>query len=69
MTVRRNRPTCADDGRAELKEVHNMRRTEYLGSLIDTLPTLTDSQVEYLYYLVEELFGVKKSETSVERSK
>ena len=43
-----------------------MSRAEYLGSLIDTLPTLTDNQVRYLYYLVEALFGNKGSENTVE---
>ena len=43
-----------------------MSRAEYLGSLIDTLPTLTDNQVKYLYYLVEALFGEQKAEDSIE---
>lgn len=44
-----------------------MSRAEYLGSLIDTLPTLTDNQVKYLYYLVEAMFGgkVEESENNV----
>lgn len=44
-----------------------MSRAEYLGSLIDTLPTLTDNQVKYLYYLVEAMFGDQRAENTAER--
>ena len=43
-----------------------MSRAEYLGSLIDTLPTLTDNQVKYLYYLVEAMFGSDEAENVIE---
>lgn len=43
-----------------------MNRTEYISGLIDTLSTLTDNQVKYLYYLVEAMFGNRKSESTTE---
>lgn len=39
-----------------------MNREEYIGSLVETLPTLTDNQVKYLYYLIEAMFGDQKED-------
>ncbi len=34
-----------------------MSREEYIGSLVETLPTLSDNQIKYLYHLIDVLFG------------
>lgn len=39
-----------------------MSRAAYFAGVIEKLPTLTDSQLEYLYHLIDGLFGKKEVE-------
>lgn len=39
-----------------------MNRNEYIGKITSLLSFLTDNQVKYIYFLMEELFTNKESE-------
>lgn len=46
-----------------------MNRNDYINGLNKTIPALTDSQIQYLYCLVEELFGIREDEAAMSEEK
>ena len=39
-----------------------MNRAAYFVGVIEKLPTLTDKQIEYLYHLIDAMFGEQEVE-------